>query len=118
MVSITINRKTSITIVVNTCREATCFDLRTRQYIKIIAVLAIVSTHVHSRWYARKLPISWRRFEGFLGCSVSIPSTNVLRANVGGFVNLPRAYVYDPDSNMFKPWLLDNDDLRLDGLSI
>jgi hypothetical protein len=69
-------------------------------------------------WYTRKLPEPWRHFESFLNYSVSELSIHVLRANVGGFPNLPSAYVCYPDSDIFEPLLLDNDDLWLEVLSI
>jgi hypothetical protein len=64
------------------------------------------------------LPEPWRHFESFLYCSVSELSIHVLRANVGGFSNLPRAYVCYPDFDMFEPSLLENDDLWLEIMSI
>ena len=68
--------------------------------------------------YTRKLPEHWRHFESFFAYSVSIPSIHVLRANVGGFSKLPRAYVCGLDFDTFESLLLEHDDHHRAGLPI
>ena len=68
--------------------------------------------------YTREMPEPWRHFESFSAYSLSELSIHVLRANVGGFSKLPRAYVCGPAFDTFDPLPLEHDDLQYVRLSI